>query len=107
MGRIRQGGVVQHKGPSNEVRLGPTDPLGVAFTTADLVARLLRLDRDLPIVSGRNNEKGIALHLHTFVDPSDDYISFTHLHSSFEADAADREHLRKMKELNPDDPTFS
>jgi hypothetical protein len=98
---------MQHYGPSNESRLGPTDTLGVAFTASELVGYLLRLDRDLPIVSGRNNEKGIALHLHTFVDPSQDYISFTHLNSSFEADAADREHLRKLKELNPDNPAFS
>lgn len=92
---------MQHKRPMDEVRLGPTDPLGVAFTVADLVACLIRLDRDLPIVSGRNNEKGIALHLHTFVDPAEDYISFTHLNSSFAADAADAEHLRRMRELNP------
>jgi hypothetical protein len=69
---------MQHKAPDQE-RLGPTDPLGTSFTVSQLMACLIRLDRDLPIISGRNNEPGIALHLHTFVDPKEDYISFTHI----------------------------
>ena len=98
---------MQHKAPNSDVRLGPTDPLGIAFTVSELIARLVRIDRDLPIVSGRNNERGIAFHLHTFVDPADDYISFTHLNSSPAADVADREHLQMMKEFNPENPEFS
>lgn len=69
---------MQHES-RDEGRLGPTDPLGVSHTVAELIECLLRLNRDLPIVSGRNNERGIALQLHTFVDPSDDYVTFTNV----------------------------
>jgi len=66
--------------PKNE-RLGPSDPVGVCYTVRELIIRLSRLNPDLPIFSGRNNSKGIALHHHAFIDPSKDYVSFTHLES--------------------------
>jgi hypothetical protein len=61
--------------------LGSTDPLGVAFTVGDLLLLLARLGRDFSIVSGRNNEVGIALHHHAFVDPQNDYVSFTQINT--------------------------
>jgi hypothetical protein len=71
---------MQYDAPGNE-RLGATDVLGVSFTVGELIACLSRLNPNLPIVSGRNNERGIALHNHAFIDPADDYISYTHLNS--------------------------
>lgn len=60
-------------------RLGPSDTIGVFFTVGDLIARLATLKPELKIFSGRNNQAGIALHHHSFVDPSKDYVSFTHI----------------------------
>jgi hypothetical protein len=61
-------------------RIGPSDVIGIANTVGELIAHLVRLNRpDLPIFSGRTNERGIALHRHALVDPSLDYISFTHI----------------------------
>ena len=71
--------------PPGGERLGPTDPLGVAFTVGELIAHLSRLNPTLPVFSGRNDHRGIALHHHAFVDPSKDYVSFTHLNSSVES----------------------
>ena|SRR6266478_2237373 len=68
-------------------RLGPSDVVGVSFTVGELIMRLSRLSPDLPIFSGRNNKKGIGMHHHAFVDPSKDYISFTHL--EYAEDGAD------------------
>lgn len=60
-------------------RLGASDVLGVSFTVGELMATLSRLNPKLIIVSGRNNERGIALHHHAFINPAMDYVSFTHL----------------------------
>lgn len=69
--------------PSNDApqgeRLGPTDVLGVSYTVGELIIRLSRLNPDLPVFSGRNNKRGIALHYHSFVDPHNDYVSYTHI----------------------------
>lgn len=62
-------------------RIGPSDIVGIANTVGELIAHLTRLNRpDLPIYSGRTNERGIALHRHALIDPSQDYISYTHIH---------------------------
>jgi hypothetical protein len=50
----------------------------VSFTVRELMAWLSRLNPDLRIFSGKNNQPGIALHHHAFVDPHQDYVSFTH-----------------------------
>jgi hypothetical protein len=71
---------MQHESPDDK-RLFPSDVIGVSFTVGELIAKLSRLDAELPIVSGRNNEKGIALHHHAFVNPAMDYVSFKHLNS--------------------------
>jgi hypothetical protein len=63
-------------------RLGPSDVMGVSFMVGELIIQLTKLNPALPIVSGRNNQRGIAIHHHAFVDPSQDYISFTHLEPS-------------------------
>jgi hypothetical protein len=60
-------------------RLGPSDPVGVVYTVGELIIRLTELNPGLPIFSGRNNQRGIALHHHAFIDPSKDYVSFTHI----------------------------
>jgi hypothetical protein len=61
-------------------RIGPSDLVGIANTVGELIAHLVRLNRpDLPIFSGRTNERGMALHRHAMVDPSLDYVSFTHI----------------------------
>ena len=70
---------MQTGNPPEGERLGPTDPVGVAFTVGELIIHLSRLKPELPIISGRNNQRGIALHHHAFVDPSKDYLSFTHI----------------------------
>jgi hypothetical protein len=66
------------KAPTGE-RLGHSDGLGVAFTVEDLIHRLQALDPKTPIYCSQNNYRGIALHLHAFVDPTKDYLSFTRL----------------------------
>jgi hypothetical protein len=69
---------MQFKGREGEP-LGVSDILGLSFTVGELLLRLGELNPKLPIVSGRNNEIGIALHHHAFVNPSNDYVSFTQL----------------------------
>jgi hypothetical protein len=49
-------------------RLGTSDVVGVSFTVGDLITRLSGLNPNLRIFSGRNNQVGIALHHHAFVD---------------------------------------
>jgi len=70
--------MTQNDAPQGE-RLGPSDMAGVFFTVGELIIRLSQLRLDLPIFSGRNNKKGIAMHHHAFVDPTKDYVSFTHI----------------------------
>lgn len=62
--------------------LGQSDVIGVSYTVGELIMRLSKLSPYLPIFSGRNNQVGIALHHHAFVDPSKDYVSFTHIEHS-------------------------
>lgn len=60
-------------------RLGPPEVVGVSFTVGELILRLSQVNPALPIVSGRNNNAGIAIHQHDLIDPSKDFISFNHL----------------------------
>jgi len=68
----------ENDAPDGE-RLGPSDVIGVCLTVGELLTALSRLNPDLPVFSGRNRTRGIALHHHAFIDPSVDYVSFTHL----------------------------
>ena len=58
-------------------RLGPSEVVCVAITVGELMDSLSRLNPDLPIYSGRNNKRGIVVHLHPLIDPSHDYVSYT------------------------------
>jgi hypothetical protein len=60
-------------------RLGSPEVLGVSFSVGELILRLSQLNPALPIVSGRSNNAGIAIHLHDLMDPSKDFVSFNHL----------------------------
>jgi len=68
----------ESKVPKGE-RLGPSDIVGTFLTGGELIAGLSALPADLPIFSGRNNHRGISLHRQALIDPTDDYVSFTHL----------------------------
>lgn len=72
---------MQKDAPQGE-RLGQSDVMGVSWTVGELILCLAKLNPELPIFSGRNNKRGIALHHHGFVDPSKDYVSFTHLETA-------------------------
>jgi hypothetical protein len=69
--------------PNNDAphgeRLGPSDVVGYASTVGEIILRLARLNPELPVFSGRNNKRGIAFHHHAYVDPSNDYVSYTHV----------------------------
>jgi hypothetical protein len=59
-------------------RLGSPDVVGVSFTVGELILRLSQLNPALPVVSGWNNNAGIAIHQHNSINASMDFISFNH-----------------------------